>query len=130
MSINPGFLSSVAEYTTTPRSKLERIANQYGYTNAGYLSKKAEDGSTYGEHFGAELAADSTYFNNLKEVMDCVDHHKQFKSGFSEEDATTACGRQFENLKASAIGGGLKFHQVNAKFYVRDIFLEKKEKGY
>ncbi len=106
------------------------IAEKNGNLNKEYLTTASGDYSTYTSHFNEKLAADSHYHGKLKSLLDCVDVHKARKADWTEEEAHQACGREWDSLRASAVSGNLKFHQVNAKFFAWHIFRQEREEPY
>jgi hypothetical protein len=95
-----------------------------------HANPDAKDASImrFDRHFNPDLARDSYYFKSLNEFMSCVEKH----SGKELTDAQmdSVCATEFKKLRLRAFENQLMYHNVNKKFFMKELALFKNESPY
>lgn len=75
----------------------------------------------FDRHFNPELGTESAYFKSLQKFMDCVERN-------IERDLTAAqqeqvCANEYKQLRLKAFDGQLYYHNVNKKYFQKELAL-------
>lgn len=79
----------------------------------------------FDRHFNPELGTESAYFKSLQNFMNCVERN-------IERDLTAAqqeqvCANEYKQLRLKTFDGQLLYHNVNKKFFQKELSLFRHE---
>ena len=118
-----------AEASSTFSNNLRQLLNTpYGATIVMKTANpEAQDAGIlrFDRHFNPELGTESAYFASLKGLLDCVERN-------IERDLTAAqqeqvCAKEYKQLRLRAFNTQLMYHNVNKKYFQKELSLFKHE---
>ena len=84
---------------------------------------------SFGTHFNPKLAMHSTYFANVKSMMECVEHNQEAVAA-NPALADKVCAKEFKSMQMSAFNDELLFHQINKRFFMAQLAYKNRESPF
>lgn len=105
----------------------ERYSDRPGATGF-YLMAKGPSMSQldFATHFNPKLAQHSSYFGALDNLFKCVEAH----GGASADKQETVCAKEYKNLRLQAFKDELLYHNVNKRFFMKELAFKAGESPY
>lgn len=93
-----------------------------------YLMAKGPAAShpEFGTHFNPKLAQHSSYFGALDSLLKCVEKH----AGTPVDRQDSVCAKEFKNLRLQAFKDELLYHNVNKRFFMKELAFKAGESPY
>ena len=77
-------------------------------------------------HFNPKLAQHSSYFGALDSLLKCVEKH----AGSPLDKQDSVCAKEFKNLRLQAFKDELLYHNVNKRFFMKELAFKAGESPY
>ena len=93
-----------------------------------YLMAKGPAASQldFSTHFNPKLAQHSSYFGALDSLLKCVEKN----AGTPADKQDTVCAKEFKNLRLQAFKDELLYHNVNKRFFMKELAFKAGESPF
>lgn len=80
----------------------------------------------FATHFNPKLAQHSSYFGALDSLLKCVEKH----AGTPVNQQESVCTKEFKNLRLQAFKDELLYHNVNKRFFMKELAFKAGESPF
>ena len=80
-----------------------------------------------GQYVNPDLGLHSEYFTSLDKMMKCVEKNAHVTD---PQVQNRVCAKEFKNLRLSALDNKMSYHEVNRRWFMRELEHHKRFSGY